>query len=223
MNLDYDYRKLDKELLSMLDDLSIEQKTTQIGPKLSEILRPIYTHTENDLRSRIRKFTGSLEHSLRYTNYQWSKSQKGVIQSSFYVKSIAQPIKRGKYRWRTVDYGRFVDSGTKAHSNVKGYSGKKIARMNRTISRYEEQIAKYNKKALLATTQSGYRKAVSVIESKKRRISKIQTKLSSMNRTPNVKGITPRRFLTSAWDSNENKIYNELCSSIFKILQDLKT
>lgn len=222
MNLDYDYRKLDKELLKMLDNLSIEQKETQIGPKLSEILRPIYAATEAALHSRVRKFTGTLHGSLRRTKYNWSKTEKGIIQSSFYIKSIPQPIKRGKYYWRTVDYGRFVDSGTSSHSNIKGHSSEKIARINKTIAKYEQQIAQYNRKALLATSQSAYRKAVSVVESKKKRIAKLEAKLTKVNKPHNVRGIAPRRFLTAAWDNNENRMYEELNRALFKILQELK-
>lgn len=219
--MEYDDTRLNKEVLKMLDDLSIADKTSRIGPRLNDILRPVYLHTQNNMRTSFRDFTGTLRNSLAYTNYNWSKTDKGVIQASFYLKDVLQPIKRGRYTWHSVDYGRFINYGTKAHSNKKGYSSKKIARLNRNIAKYQEQLKHLNYRLKIAPNQSYFRETTAKIKNTYKKIENTQKKLDKANIPSNVKGIKARNFLTSAWDSEQEKMFNEMTKAINSLLAEL--
>lgn len=219
--IDYDFIPLNKDVLKMLDDLSVEQKTSLIGPKLSEALRPIYTYTRSIMNSTVKRRTGTLHASLAFTDYNWSKSDKGVIQASFYIEDIVQTNKRGKYKWHTVDYGRFVNDGTAPHSNVKGTSSKRLAKLQRIYSKQSNRLANLRLKARLATSQTAYRNAIQKIAGLEDRMAKTDTRISALTRTSNVNGIVARKYLTSAWDNNQEKLFNAVNKAIFDILQEI--
>lgn len=221
--IEYDFTALNKEVLKMLDDLSVEQKTSLIGPKLSEALRPIYTYTQSVMNSTVKRRTGTLHASLSFTDYNWSKTDKGVIQASFYIKDLVQPKKRGRYLWHTVDYGRFVNDGTAPHSNVKGTSSRKLAKLQRTYSKQNNRLANLRLKARLATSQTAYRNAMQKIANLEARMAKNDIKISTLTRTPNIRGLVARRYLTSAWDNNQEKLFTALNQAVFDALQEIGT
>lgn len=221
--IEYDFTALNKEVLKMLDDLSVEQKTSLIGPKLSEALRPIYTYTRSVMNSTVKRRTGTLHASLSFTDYNWSKTDKGVIQASFYIKDLVQPKKRGKYKWHSVDYGRFVNDGTAPHSNVKGTSSRKLAKLQRTYSKQNNRLANLRLKARLATSQTAYRNAMQKIANLEARMAKNDIKISTLTRTPNIRGLVARRYLTSAWDNNQEKLFTALNQAVFDALQEIGT
>lgn len=219
--IEYDFIALNKDVLKMLDDLSVEQKTSLIGPKLSEALRPIYLYTKSTMNSTVKRRTGLLHASLAFTDYNWSKTDKGVIQASFYIEDLVQPKKRGRYKWHTVDYGRFVNDGTSPHSNVKGTSSKKLAKLKRTYDNQNRRLASLRLKARLATSQLAYRNAVKKIDNLESRMAKTDIKIANLTRTPNIRGLVGRRFLTSAWDNNQEKLFNAVNKAVFDILQEI--
>lgn len=219
--IEYDFTALNKELLKMLDDLSVEQKTSLIGPRLAQALRPIYSYTQSTMNSTVKRRTGTLHASLAFTDYNWSKSDKGVIQASFYIKDLTQPKKRGRYLWHTVDYGRFVNDGTAPHSNVKGTSSKKLAKLQRTYNNQNRRLASLRLKARLATSQLAYRNAVKKIDNLEARMAKTDSKIANLTRTPNIRGLVGRRFLTSAWDNNQEQLFKALNQAVFDALQEI--
>lgn len=219
--IEYDFTALNKEVLKMLDDLSVEQKTSLIGPKLSEALRPIYLYTKSTMNSTVKRRTGTLHSSLSFTDYNWSNIDKGVIQASFYIKDLVQPKKRGRYLWHTVDYGRFVNDGTAPHSNVKGTSSRKLAKLQRTYSKQNNRLANLRLKARLATSQTAYRNAMQKIANLEARMAKNDVKISTLTRTPNIRGLVARRYLTSAWDNNQEKLFTALNQAVFDALQEI--
>ena len=219
--IEYDFIALNKDVLKMLDDLSVEQKTSLIGPKLSEALRPIYLYTKSTMNSTVKRRTGLLHASLAFTDYNWSKTDKGVIQVSFYIEDLVQSKKRGRYKWHTVDYGRFVNDGTAPHSNVKGTSSKKLAKLQRTYNNQNRRLASLRLKARLATSQLSYRNAVKKIDNLESRMAKTDSKIANLTRTPNIRGLIGRRFLTSAWDNNQEKLFNAVNKAVFDILQEI--
>lgn len=221
--IEYDFTALNKEVLKMLDDLSVEQKTSLIGPKLSEALRPIYAYTRSVMNSTVKRRTGTLHASLSFTDYNWSKTDKGVIQASFYIKDLVQPKKRGRYQWHSVDYGRFVNDGTAPHSNVKGTSSKKLAKLQRTYSKQSNRLANLRLKARLATSQTAYRNTMQKIANLEARMAKNDIKISTLTRTPNISGLVARRYLTSAWDNNQEKLFTALNQAVFDALQEIGT
>lgn len=220
--IEYDFTALNKEVLKMLDDLSVEQKTSIIGPKLSEALRPIYVYTQSVMNSTVKRRTGTLHASLSFTDYNWSRTDKGVIQASFYIKDLVQPKKRGRYLWHTVDYGRFVNDGTSPHSNVKGTSSRKLAKLQRTYSKQNNRLANLRLKARLATSQTAYRNAMQKIANLEARMAKNDVKISTLTRTPNIRGLIARRYLTSAWDNNQEKLFTALNQAVFDALQEIR-
>lgn len=220
--IEYDFTALNKEVLKMLDDLSVEQKTSLIGPKLSEALRPIYVYTQSVMNSTVKRRTGTLHASLSFTDYNWSRTDKGVIQASFYIKDLVQPKKRGRYLWHTVDYGRFVNDGTAPHSNVKGTSSRKLAKLQRTYSKQNNRLANLRLKARLATSQTAYRNAMQKIANLEARMAKNDVKISTLTRTPNIRGLIARRYLTSAWDNNQEKLFTALNQAVFDALQEIR-
>lgn len=217
----YDFTALNKELLKMLDDLSVEKKTSIIGPRLAQALRPIYSYTQSKMNSTVKRRTGTLHSSLSFTDYNWSKSDKGVIQASFYIKDLTQPNKRGRYLWHTVDYGRFVNDGTAPHSNVKGTSSKKLAKLQRTYNNQNRRLASLRLKVRLATSQLAYRNTVKKIDNLEARMSKTDNKIANLTRTPNIRGLIGRQFLTSAWDNNQEKLFTALNQAVFDALQEI--
>lgn len=219
--IEYDFTALNKEVLKMLDDLSVEQKMSIIGPKLSEALRPIYVYTQSVMNSTVKRRTGTLHASLSFTDYNWSNTDKGVIQASFYIKDLVQPKKRGRYLWHTVDYGRFVNDGTAPHSNVKGTSSRKLAKLQRTYSKQNNRLANLRLKARLATSQTAYRNAMQKIANLEARMAKNDVKISTLTRTPNIRGLIARRYLTSAWDNNQEKLFTALNQAVFDALQEI--
>lgn len=219
--IEYDFIALNKDVLKMLDDLSVEQKTSLIGPKLSEALRPIYTYTRSVMNSTVKRRTGTLHASLSFTDYNWSKTDKGVIQTGFYIEDLVQPKKRGRYKWHTVDYGRFVNDGTAPHSNVKGTSSKRLAKLQRIYSKQSNRLANLRLKARLATSQTAYRNAIQKIAGLEDRMTKTDIRISALTRTPNVNGIVARKYLTSVWDNNQEKLFNAVNKAIFDILQEI--
>lgn len=221
--IEYDFTALNKEVLKMLDDLSVEQKTSIIGPKLSEALRPIYVYTQSVMNSTVKRRTGTLHASLSFTDYNWSRTDKGVIQASFYIKDLVQPKKRGRYLWHTVDYGRFVNDGTSPHSNVKGTSSRKLAKLQRTYSKQNNRLANLRLKARLATSQTAYRNAMQKIANLEARMAKNDVKISTLTRTPNIRGLIARKYLTSAWDNNQEKLFTALNQAVFDALQEIGT
>lgn len=221
--IEYDFTALNKEVLKMLDDLSVEQKTSLIGPKLSEALRPIYVYTQSVMNSTVKRRTGTLHASLSFTDYNWSKTDKGVIQASFYIKDLVQPKKRGRYLWHTVDYGRFVNDGTAPHSNVKGASSRKLAKLQRTYSKQNNRLANLRLKARLATSQTAYRNTMQKIANLEARIAKNDIKISTLTCTPNIRGLVARRYLTSAWDNNQEKLFTALNKAVFDALHEIGT
>lgn len=221
--IEYDFTALNKEVLKMLDDLSVEQKTSIIGPKLSEALRPIYVYTQSVMNSTVKRRTGTLHASLSFTDYNWSRTDKGVIQASFYIKDLVQPKKRGRYLWHTVDYGRFVNDGTAPHSNVKGTSSRKLAKLQRTYSKQNNRLANLRLKARLATSQTAYRNAMQKIANLEARMAKNDIKISTLTRTPNIRGLVARKYLTSAWDNNQEKLFTALNQAVFDALQEIGT
>lgn len=221
--IEYDFTALNKEVLKMLDDLSVEQKTSLIGPKLSEALHPIYVYTQSVMNSTVKRRTGTLHASLSFTDYNWSKTDKGVIQASFYIKDLVQPKKRGRYLWHTVDYGRFVNDGTAPHSNVKGTSSRKLAKLQRTYSKQNNRLANLRLKARLATSQTAYRNVMQKIANLEARMAKNDIKISTLTRTPNIRGLVARRYLTSAWDNNQEKLFTALNQAVFDALQEIGT
>lgn len=221
--IEYDFTALNKEVLKMLDDLSVEQKTSIIGPKLSEALRPIYVYTQSVMNSTVKRRTGTLHASLSFTDYNWSKTDKGVIQASFYIKDLVQPKKRGRYLWHTVDYGRFVNDGTSPHSNVKGTSSRKLAKLQRTYSKQNNRLANLRLKARLATSQTTYHNVMQKIANLEARMAKNDVKISTLTRTPNIRGLIARRYLTSAWDNNQEKLFTALNQAVFDALQEIGT
>lgn len=219
--IEYDFTALNKEVLKMLDDLSVEQKTSIIGPKLSEALRPIYVYTQSVMNSTVKRRTGTLHASLSFTDYNWSRTDKGVIQASFYIKDLVQPKKRGRYLWHTVDYGRFVNDGTAPHSNVKGTSSRKLAKLQRTYSKQNNRLANLRLKARLATSQTTYHNVMQKIANLEARMAKNDVKISTLTRTPNIRGLVARRYLTSAWDNNQEKLFTALNQAVFDALQEI--
>lgn len=219
--IEYDFIALNKDVLKMLDDLSVEQKTSLIGPKLREALRPVYAYTRSAMNSAVKRKTGTLHASLTFTDYNWSKTEKGVIQTGFYIRDLVQPKKRGRYKWHTVDYGRFVNDGTAPHSNVKGTSSKRLAKLQRIYSRQSNRLANLRLKARLATSQTAYRNAMQRIANLEARMTKNDTKISALNRTPNIGGIVARKFLTSPWDNNQEKLFDAVNKAVFDILREI--
>ena len=219
--IEYDFIALNKDVLKMLDDLSVEQKTSLIGPKLREALHPVYAYTRRIMNSTVKRRTGLLHASLAMMDYNWSKTNKGVIQTGFYIEDLVQPKKRGRYKWHTVDYGRFVNDGTSPHSNVKGTSSRRLARLQRIYSRQSNRLANLRLKARLATSQTAYRNAMQRIANLEARMTKNDAKISTLNRTPNIGGIVARKYLTSPWDNNQEKLFDAVNKAVFDILQEI--
>lgn len=219
--IEYDFIALNKDVLKMLDDLSVEQKTSLIGPKLSEALRPIYTYTRRIMNSTVKRRTGLLHASLAMMDYNWSKTNEGVIQTGFYIEDLVQPKKRGRYKWHTVDYGRFVNDGTAPHSNIKGTSSKRLAKLQRMYSKQSDRLAKLRLKARIATSQTAYRNAMQKIASLEARMAKTDVRISTLNRAPNIRGIVARKYLTSAWDNNQEKLFNAVNKAVFDMLREI--
>ena len=104
---------------------------------------------------------------------------------------------------------------------MKGTSSKKLAKLQRTYNNQNRRLASLRLKARLATSQLAYHNTAKKIDNLEARMSKTDNKITNLTRTPNIRGLIGRRFLTSAWDTNQERLFTALNQAVFDALQEI--